>query len=56
MAKMACMPIFGHTFFAHNSAIFGPIGLEILMGTQETIIYRLVVRKQNYDAHFYIFF
>ena len=28
--KMVCMPIFGHTFFYPNSAIFGPIGLEIL--------------------------
>ena len=33
------MPIFGHTFFGHNSAIFGPAGLKILMGAQETISY-----------------
>ena len=33
----ARMPIFGHAFSGHNSAIFGPIGLKILMGSQETI-------------------
>ena len=26
MAKMERMPIFGHIFFGHNSAISGPIG------------------------------
>ena len=49
---MAHMPTFGHTFFGHNSAILGPIGLKIYMGTQETIIYRLVVRNQSYEAYF----
>ena len=36
-----CMPIFGNTYFSHNSAIlhFGPIGLKIIMGTQETKYY-----------------
>ena len=41
-----CMPIFGHTFFGHNSAIFGPIGQKIVMQTQENIIY------PSYDAYF----
>ena len=50
--KMARMPIFGHTFFGHNSAIFGPIGLKIGMRTQETVIYRLVVKFFSYDAYF----
>ena len=29
-----------------------PIGLKIFMGTQETIIYRLLVRNPSYDAYF----
>ena len=41
--KMARMPIFGHTFFGHNSAISGPIRLKFFMGVQETIIYVLVM-------------
>ena len=49
---MARMPTFGHTFFGHNSASCWPIRLEIFMGTQETIIYRLVVRNSSYDAYF----
>ena len=49
---MARMPIFGHTFFVHNSAIFWPIGLKIFKGTQDTFIYRLVVRNLSYDAYF----
>ena len=43
------MPIFGHQFFSYNSAIFGLIGLKISMGTQETIIHRLVMRNPSYD-------
>ena len=35
----------------NDSAIFGPIELKFLMGTQETIIYRLAVRNQRYDAY-----
>ena len=31
------MPIFGHMYFGHTSAIFRPIGLNYFMGTQETI-------------------
>ena len=49
--KMARMPIFGHACFGHNSAIFWPIGLKILMVTQKTIIYRLVVINPSYDAY-----
>ena len=50
--KMAHMPIFWHTFFDHNSAIFGPIGLTFFMETKETIIHWLVVRNPSYDAYF----
>ena len=32
--------------------IFWLIGLKVFMGTQETIIYRLVVRNLSYDAYF----
>ena len=49
---MACMPIFGHTIFDHNSAMFWPIVLKHFMGNQETIIYRLVVRNRCYDSYF----
>ena len=52
--NMAHMPIFGHLFFGHNSAIFWLIGLKISMGTQETIIYRLVVRNLSYVAYFLV--
>ena len=37
------MPIFGHTFFGHKSAIFSRI--------QETIIYRLVLINPSYEAN-----
>ena len=30
--KTVCMPIFGHTFFGHHSAIFGIIELNFLWG------------------------
>ena len=43
---MARMPILGHTF---HGAIFGPLGLKFFMGTQETFIYRLLVRHPSYD-------
>ena len=39
----AYMPIFGHTYFGYNSAIF--------MEAQETIIYRLVMRNPSYKAY-----
>ena len=53
--KMVHMPIFGHTFFGHYSAISGPIGLKYFMGVQDTIIYRLVMRIEKsklYNAYF----
>ena len=37
----------GHTFFGHNSAILGPIELTFFMGTQGTIIYRLLLMKNQ---------
>ena len=40
--------------FGHNSAIFWSIELKIFMGTQETIIYRLVVQNPSYDAYFLV--
>ena len=49
----ARMLIFGHTFFGHNSAILRSWGLKFLMGAQETIIYRLVVRNPSYYAYFW---
>ena len=49
MAKnMVQKNIFGHTFFGH----FVPIGLKLFVGTQETIINRLVVRNPSYDAYY----
>ena len=41
--------IYGHTFFGHNLAIFCLIGLIFLV-TQETIIYRLVMRNHDFNA------
>ena len=53
----ACMPIFGHTYFGHyNSANLGPIGLTFFMGTQETIICRLVMSNPSYDDYFLLIF
>ena len=49
---MARKPMFGHTFFGHNSAISGLIGLKIFKGVQETIIYWLVMRNLSYSAYF----
>ena len=42
--------IYGHTFFGHNSAIFKLIWLKFFLGTQGTIIYRLVVKNHDFDA------
>ena len=42
----------GHALFGHDSAIFFPIGLKFLRVTQETIIYRLVMRNHDFDAFF----
>ena len=50
--KMEHIPIFEHMIFGHNSAFFWPIGLKYFMGAQETIIYRLVMRKSTYDTYF----
>ena len=36
------LAIFGHTFFGHNSAI-----LQICMGSQETIIYRVLIGDEK---------
>ena len=41
---------FPYTFFGHNSAMFRSIGLKFFMVTQETTIYRLVVRNHVFDA------
>ena len=41
------MPIYGHTTFGHNSVIFWPIKFKFHMVTQETSIYRLVMRNQG---------
>ena len=39
--------------YAHIWAyLFWPIGMKMSMGTQETILYRLVARNQSYDAYF----
>ena len=38
--------IYGHTFFC-------PIGLKIFLVTQETSIYRLVMRNHKFDAFFW---
>ena len=40
--KIACMPIFGHAFFDHNSAIFGTIRPKLFKRAQETSVNRLV--------------
>ena len=42
-------PYFGIRFFT----IIQPFGLKIFMGTQETIIDRLVMRNPRYDAYFW---
>ena len=42
---MACMPIIVW------QTCLGPIGLKLFVGTQETIIYRLVIRNHRYDPY-----
>ena len=50
--KMAFMPIFGHTFFDHITQLFfWPIGLELFLGGQEIIIYRLLIINRCYDGY-----
>ena len=51
LLQKANYSIHGHTFFGHNSAIFGPIGLKFFMGTQGTIIYRLLLRNQCFGLY-----
>ena len=50
--KVMRMPIFGHTFFGHNSAISGPSGPKFFMGVKNIIIYRLVMRNLSYNTQF----
>ena len=41
-----------HTLFGHNSAIFGPNGLEFFMVTQETInIFQLFMKNLGFGPH-----
>ena len=42
--------IWACVFIRHNAAIIRPIGLKFFMVTQETTIYRLVVRNHVFDA------
>ena len=51
LLQKANYSIYGHTFFGHNSAIFGTIGLKFFMGTQVTIIYRLLFRNQCFGPY-----
>ena len=54
MAKMACMPISGLTFFDHNSAILRPIELTFSMGDYYLSIGDENSKLWSYDAHFYV--
>ena len=51
LTKNTNYSIYGHTYFAHNSAIFWPNGLKFFVGTRDTIIYRLVKRNRGYDLN-----
>ena len=44
--------VYGHKFFGHNSAIFWPIRLKFIMVSQETIIYRLYIKKLGFKPFF----
>ena len=35
-------------FLSHNSAIFRPIGLKIVMVTEKTTIYRSVIKNSGF--------
>ena len=49
--KIPIIPyIWAYSFFCYNPAIFWPIRLKFFMGTQETIIYRLVMRNYDFTA------
>ena len=39
------------TIVSHNTTFFGPIGLKLFMGAQESIIYRLAMRYPSYDPY-----
>ena len=41
---------YGHTFFGHNSSIFLSNRAAFFLVTQETIIYRLMMRNHDFDA------
>ena len=49
--------IYGHTFFGNISVYFRPISMKFCrkLQTQNTIIYRLVMRHLRYTAYFSIF-
>ena len=48
------MSIFGHTFLAKTQPSLANWA-EHFYGTQETVIYRLVVRNPSYDAYILVF-
>ena len=41
--------------YRYLTYVFGPIGLKFFMGTQETVIYRLVMRNPSNIAYFSFF-
>ena len=45
------MPIFGHMLLTITLPSLGQL-VTILMGAQETIVYRLVMGNPSYDAYF----
>ena len=49
--KLAPMHIFGHKCFGHNSAIFGPIGLNIFM-----LVYYLSIGVKMLICYFWATF
>ena len=49
---MARKAIFGHKFFSYNSATFG---LKYFVGAWDTIIYRFIMRNEDYETYFSIF-
>ena len=48
--KMVRMSIFGHTFFGHNSAISGPIGLYIIVFEEYWLVYILIKNQYSIDG------
>ena len=49
--KTPIIPYIGIRFLAISELFLWPIGLKFFMGTQETIIYRLVVRNNNFGPY-----